>query len=208
MKRFGLISSVLALALFWTAHDSAAEPYRHPATGLLFPDRFAAMEKAGIRDFERENPGFGTSVSYNAPGITVTIYLYTAGLKSVPSNLASPVMRRHFAEVVGEVIGAGKRGGYYSNVKKISEEEVSLGAPHAEPRALLATFSYVQSGRERLSKLYLMGYKNHFLKVRFTYDKSVRSGAEETHKQFLRELTTMIQGKAGAPNRGAPPASR
>lgn len=201
MKRLRWILSLVVLLLLSVACDSIAEPYQHPATGLVFPDQISGMKKGKVTDYEVEHPGLGVAIGYNALGITVTIYLYTLGMKSLPSNLESQVFRKHFAQVVGEVIRAGEKG-MYENVKKASEGEVFLkGTTQTGPKALSASFSYLQNGRERLSKLYLLGHKNHFLKVRFTYDRNAQAIAEQTHKQFQEDLATLIEGVPASHNK-------
>ncbi len=191
-KRCMAIFSLTFFLIFLVCHESSAEPYQHPATGFVFPDHFAEMDKGKVTDYEKDHPGLGVSASYDAPGITLTIYLYDMGMKSISSDLNSAVFTEHFEQVVGEVIQAENRG-VYSSVMRLSEAEVFLSSTQTGPRALAASFSYVQNGRERLSKLYLTGYKDHFLKVRFTYDKIVQIKGEKTLKQFLDELSMIIQ---------------
>jgi hypothetical protein len=39
-----------------------------------------------------------------------------------------------------------------------------------------------------------MGFRNHFLKVRFTYDKEIQKNAEKTQKEFLGEFSRILGG--------------
>jgi hypothetical protein len=194
MKRLAWICSLVALFSLSVVDVSRTEPYQHPETGIIFPDQLAGMDKGKITNYEKEHPGLGVSIGYYAPGITFTIYLYDMGMKTVPSDLESPVFRKHFEQVAGDVIRAGESG-LYSNVVKLSEETIFLRPSQEGRRALSASFTFTLNGRDRISYLYLMAHKNYFLKVRFTYEKSIQTAAESTLKQFLQDLSDMIEEK-------------
>lgn len=121
MKRFlqgiclSLVISLLIIQGAW------ADAYHHKPTGIVFPDRLATLEKGTrVTDYEAENPGFGVSIRYNSPGITVTIYLYTMGMKTIPSDPQSSILKNHFKQAESEIVRMEEMG-YYSNVKKISD---------------------------------------------------------------------------------------
>ncbi|MBU4460722.1 MAG: hypothetical protein KJ579_09150 [Verrucomicrobia bacterium] len=201
MKRPTVNLLGLAAVLLCIGLDALAQPYRHPATDLVFPEQLAGLERGDVTDYETKSPGLGVSVGYNVPGITVTIYLYTMGMKAVPDDLTSQPLKRHFAGVVSDVFRAGESGAY-ANVKKTAEGSAALDGSEKGPRALHASFSYSQKGRDRLSHLYLMGFRNHFLKVRFTYDKDMQETAEAVRVKLLGALDEMTGKPSGEPRRG------
>jgi len=173
-------------------HGAGAEPYRHAPTGIVFPDRLAGLEKkADITDFEPDYPGFGISVGYNGPGITVTVYLYTLGIKRIPAGPDSSILKEELQHAEGDITTMEERGSY-ANVKKISEGKAPLNVNGSGPVALYAYYRYTQNGESRVSYLYLTGFRNHFLKIRFTYDKDVRLTAERTRIQFLEEFSRIL----------------
>lgn len=186
---------VFAFAFFlfmpWL-HEAAAEPFRHSETGLVFPDQLAGMDRGMVTDFEAEQPGLGVSVGYNAPGITLTIYLYNMGMESVPDNIESAIFISHFKQVVDDVVQAGQAG-YYGNLKKTSETSVPLLIRKNGPRAFSASFSYTQNGVDRLSKLDLLPFRKHFLKVRFTYDRDIQATAQNTLEKVLEYLAVNVR---------------
>ena len=188
--RFGLLFLLLACITF-TA-NAQTNSYRHPATGLTFPDSVEGIVRGEVTDYEGKNPGLGVSVAYDRPGITVTVYLYTLGLRSISSDIASPILKDHFNQVIQDIYKVEELG-YYKNVKNLAQGTTFLKQDNTGPKALFASLSYVQSGTDRLSKLYLLGHKNHFVKIRFTYDKAVQKYSEETLKQFLNEIGAMLQ---------------
>ena len=188
--RFGLL--FLLLACITLTANAQTNSYRHPATGLTFPDSVDGIIKGNVKDFEGTNPGLGVSVSYDRPGITVTVYVYNLRLKSIPNDLSSPTLKNHFAQVMNDIYQVEKLG-YYKSVKKTAEGITFLRADKTGPQALSASFSYIQSGTERLSRVYLLGHKQHFFKIRFTYDKAVQAQAEEKLTAFLNAMADMIE---------------
>jgi hypothetical protein len=151
------------------------------------------IKEERVTDYEKGSPGLGIGVGYNGPGITVDVYVYTMGMKTISTNLKSPILKDHINKAVNDIVRAGEMG-HYSNVKKISEEEVEWGATGADARSLHVSLSYNQRGRERSSHLYLLGFRNHFIKVRFTYDKKIQETAEPLLKDFLREFSNILGG--------------
>lgn len=184
MKTLVWICSVVMMLLISGLHAASAETYVHPETGTVFPDKLAGLEKGTVTDFEKEYPGFGVGIGYNAPGITATIYLYNLEMRSLPEELDSPVLTAQFEEAVDEVLQAGQAG-RYENLRKTSETVVVLPSRNSDRGALCASFNLVQQGVERISNLYLTVCRNHFLKLRFTYDVSAQARAEETLDQLL-----------------------
>ncbi|MDP3259705.1 MAG: hypothetical protein Q8M34_03845 [Thermodesulfovibrionales bacterium] len=192
MKIFRFALLFLLLACITISAEAQTNSYRHPATGLIFPDSVAGIVRGDVTDFEGKNPGLGVSVAYDRPGITVTLYIYTFGFKSIPSDLSSPALRTHFAQVMQDIYEVEKRG-YYKFVNKTAEGITFLRTDKTGPQALFASFSYVQNGIERLSRVYLLGHKQHFVKIRFTYDKSVQAQTEGKLTAFLNEMADMIE---------------
>jgi hypothetical protein len=187
------VAILLGLAL-----DATAEPYRHEPTGIVFPERIAQLGKGEVTDFEAQSAGGGVGVGYNGPKITVTLYAYTFGAKSIPDNHQSNILKNHFKETIDAVLRAGREGAYQS-VKKVSEDVVAWDDGGTGRKTLHAQFSYTQGGRDRHSHLYLTGFKNHFIKIRFTYDVEVHGMAEKIQRDFLSEISRMLDA-AASPN--------
>ena len=121
MKIFRFALLFLLLACITLTADAQTNSYRHPATGLVFPDSVEGIVRGNVNDFEGKNPGLGVSVPYDRPGITVTVYIYTFGFKSIPNDLSSPALKNHFAQVMQDIYEVEKRG-YYKFVKRLRRE--------------------------------------------------------------------------------------
>jgi hypothetical protein len=192
MKRHIAIFSVVVLFLLLFSFSSFAAPYQHTATGLVFPDRLASLQKDKVTDFEKDHPGLGVGIGYYSHGITLNIFIYNNGIKDLMAGPDDPTMKKHFSQVIGDVFALEQRGKYV-NLQKLSESEVVLGSSPKGPKALSASFSFVANNVERLSKLYLICYKKHFVKIRYTCNKNMKQTAEKTLARVLNELAVMMQ---------------
>lgn len=165
--------------------NASAEPYRHPQTGIVFPDQLAGMNKeAGVTEFDEAHPGSDVGIGYNLPHIAaLTIYLYNP---SAP-DLESPAFKKHFDACVNEVMKAHPDG------RKTSEGVASLRLEPTPLRAQFASFNGVDNGGEYVSLIYLMVYKDRYLKIRYTYSKRADAIGEATFKRILERLSTMLE---------------
>jgi|WetSurMetagenome_2_1015567.scaffolds.fasta_scaffold04467_8 hypothetical protein len=193
MKRHISICLAVSLILLFFSVSAFAAPYRHSATGLVFPDRLASMKKGEVRDFEKDNPGLGVSIGYNAPGIALTIFIYDYRIKEFPDGPGDPVMKQHFDQVLGDVMKMGEQGKYDYLILENIADEIVLGASKKGPRALSASFSYILNGEKSLSALYLISYKKNFIKIRFTYNENVKGKATLILRQLLYRLALMLR---------------
>lgn len=176
-----------ALLILLTNHVVLAEPYRHNATGLVFPDRLAMLEKKDeVTDYSAEDPGLGISLGYNGPGIIITVYLYTMGLENIPTDLQSPILQEQFRQAVNDIVQTAKAG-YYVDLEKISEGEATWDA--TKVKSLQASFRFKRNDQDVLSQVHLLGYKNHFLKLRITYAKDF---PKEVLEEFFKELASLL----------------
>ncbi len=186
--RFALLALALLVLGTKAASTAQAEPYTHPATALVFPDLIGALKREpDAADFEAKQAGLGTGITYRAPGVTVSIYLYTLRLPEVSADLASPVLKAQFDQAAADVHRAAALG-HYSGVKQDESNEVVWSEAPEAVRSHHTRFAYLQRGTERLSHLDLAAVKNHFFKIRFTYDRSVSDDAEKMRSLLLVEL--------------------
>lgn len=190
MKKLLWVLPLVALFSLSPVCGLFAESYQHPETGLVFPDRLAGMTRVSVDNY---GPAEGISIGYNAPNIAMTISLYS-GMTTVPRDMRSPVFKKQLAEIMEDVKKA-EEAGIINDLKKMSEEKVFLTADRKGPQALCVSFTFTLKQTELLSKIYLMGYKNRFLSLRYSYNKDVSAQGEETLKQFLKEFSAMLEAR-------------
>ena len=83
--------------------------------GLSIPDRVGSLVYARTIDFESKSPGLGYALRFGGkPGLMVDVYLYDLGLKTIPSDVESELIKNQLAQARGDIFELGKRGTYAS----------------------------------------------------------------------------------------------
>jgi len=112
-------------------------------------------------------------------------FLFTINAQSAEAapyqHPESSTFSNHFKETIQEIFEAEKAG-HYKDVKLLQVRTIPLA------QALSASLTYTQGDERRLSKLYLLVYKQHFLKIRLTYDGNVKAHAEEALSAFCNQI--------------------
>ncbi len=192
MQRFGrsvFCLSFFSLVFFLAASITAAETYKNPATGLVFPDAMAGMSKSKVTVFD--SPELGVGVAYNAPGASMMVFIYNLGMKEIPTDVSSPVFKEHLDRAIGDIYQAEKMGAI-QNVKRLPGGEVTTMPGKPGRKALVALFTFRMQGRDMNSKLYLTQYKNNWVKLRYSYDAEMGNKGEEMFQTFLAELSAIL----------------
>ena len=104
-------------------------------------------------------------------------------------------MKKHFEQVKKDITAKeGQPGGWHS-VKHISDGTAGLVSDKGAPRALRAEFETTkkEDGPTLTSLLYLVGYKNRFLKIRVTYFAEHKKRCEEELQRLLSDLGRQIK---------------
>ena len=181
---------MIALVLFASLSSASAETYRNPATGLLFPDSMAGMKKVKVTVFE--SPQLGVGIGYNLPGVSMTVFIYDLGMKSIPADINSPLFKGQFDQAIADIFQA-ERMGVLENVKRLPGDPATMMPGPSGRKALSASFTFGLQGQEKNSKLFLTQYKNNWVKLRYTYDRNVQNRGEEIFNQFLKELADTME---------------
>lgn len=193
MQRFyrsALYLSIIILFFLVAALPAAAEPYKNPATGLVFPDAMAGMAKGKVTVFDAAELGVG--IGYNLPGASITVFLYNLGMKEIPADVTSPDFKRQFEQAVGDIFQAGKMG-VLQNISRLPGNEIVTVPGGSGRKALSASFTFRMQERDVNSKLYLTQYRNNWVKLRFTYDAAMQNTGEEIFQRFLSELSAVLE---------------
>ena len=187
MHRLLLIVLVSAVAV---AHGPAADDL--PAVKVDFPD-VAGFKKTKPRTFDKKELGY--SIAYDSTdsdvSLAVTTYVYTGGKASIPDGGKSDEVT---AEMGGIVKGIQfyTENGTYKSYKETDSGVKPLGAAKGAPQAAWKRFDLVQKdGTKTVSEAYLLGYKNHFVKLRVTYPA-------DRQKESEKALATVLDGIGAA----------
>jgi hypothetical protein len=170
-----LVSAVAAFA------QEAAQAKLKVIYGLSIPDRVDSLAYARTVDFESKTPGLGYALRFaGPPGWMVDVYLYDLGLKSIPVDAESEVIRNQLAQARGDVFELGKRGTYADVTDKGDFTVPATG----KPRFICSSFSYRRGERVDIdveSYFCLSSWKDKFVKVRMTAPKATMSRSDATN---------------------------
>ena len=164
---------------------------------MVFPDELGGMKMVRVKDFEKEHPGFGVSITYcfkDCNQVRADIFVYNAGLKKIPTGSGHKLIHSEWQEAQKGIFEHEKRGTYQS-VKLLYTSARLLGMDRNAPTALSAEFSFIRDGQPYFSNLYLLGYKNNFIKMRFSYLSKDKKQSEKVLRAFLEGLGNLFEKK-------------
>jgi hypothetical protein len=170
MRKAG--AGILAVvAVLVSAAAAFAQEKSKVVYGLSIPDRVGSLVYKRTIDFESKSPGLGYALRFSGqPGWMVDVYLYDFGLKTIPADAESEVIRNQLAQARGDIFELGKRG-TYANVTDKGDFTVPASG---KPRFICSSFSYLRGERVDIdveSYLCLSSWKDKFVKVRMTAPK-------------------------------------
>jgi hypothetical protein len=180
------------IALFAVVLPAAADDPKLPGPKIEWPE-VKGFTRGKTQVFPQT--GLGYSISYDAPKLAVTAYVYDKRLPKIPDGVKSDVVKAEMKQAAADLELARKRG-LYTAVKEVGKEEVvALGKGKDAPSALRRTFEIVRKGEDgaKLSELYVTGYKDHFVKLRITYDPEGKAEAEQAIAALLEALGGALQ---------------
>lgn len=160
---------------------ASAEPYRHPKTGLVFPDPVGSMKLVKVTDYEPLYAGLGTGISYRTETIRADVFLYDMQKGPVPNGISSPVVADEFEQAIADIYSMEKNGTYKNISTMIKKETVPVGSL----KFLHSVLTYEQNNIKLISHLYLTGYGGLFIKLRVTYFTDARVREEANLAMFL-----------------------
>ena len=133
-------------------------------------------------------PELGYSVTYESPSGRATVYVYNAGLETIPNELTGPV-NEQMLKAREEIKAIVEQGAYDSSTEgKI--ETVTIGGPAGKIKSLHTEFTIKAKGNEFDSETYIFPYNNYFIKFRITRPKAV--GRTEALQELMKALDALF----------------
>lgn len=152
-------------ALCATAALLAVLPAAARGPGFDFPAEVAGFTRGPRTDYESRAPGLGYSVVYTNGRWKADIYVYDAGVATIPDGASSPAVAGQLAQAAGDVRTAVAQGVYRG-----SEDRGAVRLP-GEAGAKLAcrafTIDHPALGPTE-SLLCLTGLRGQFVKFRLS----------------------------------------
>jgi hypothetical protein len=189
---FAVKASVLLWLLFLVVPARAAESFHSDALGVTFPGDLGGLPLVTVTDYEKQQAGLGIGLSYRGDAAKADIYVYNAGMPSVPAGVKSKVMVDHFYAVSNDVVEMERRGRYQNVQVLIPQEETLIG----KVKFLHAQMRFTQDGIPRESHVFLTGMNGQFVKVRFTFPEAQKEAAEKIQRDFFEQLGRVLDGVA------------
>jgi hypothetical protein len=170
--------AIAAVALMATT--ALAQEKSKTVFGLSIPDRVGSLSYEKSVDFESKTPGLGYALRFSSPtGWLVDVYLYDLGLKSIPADPESSVVKDQLAQARGDVSELAKRG-TYANLTDAGDFAVPASG---KPRFICLSFSYQRGDRVDVavdSFLCLTSWRDKFVKLRMTGSKGTIARSDVT----------------------------
>lgn len=168
----GVRACLLAIAaVALTAATALAQDRSKNIYGLSIPDRVGSLTYRQSVDFESKTPGLGTALRFSGPtGWLVDVYIYDLGLKTIPAEPESSVIKDQLAQARGDVYELARRGTYANVADKGDFTVPETG----KPRFICQSFSYQRGDRVDVavdSYLCLTSWRDKFVKLRMTGPK-------------------------------------
>jgi hypothetical protein len=176
--KWGIVLAAF-MALIGHAH---AESVLHQPTGITLPDEIAGFERVRVHDHESRKPGLGFSYHYmTKTGAVASIYIYTAGLLNVPSDVNDPLVVQLRERTIRELFlfAQMNREAPCQTLKDTLEVKTNK----AEVLVLFDGFIISSPSGERSTLLWLWSSRSHFFKIRLTHLLS-----EELDPKQLRDF--------------------
>jgi len=183
-----LLLSCFITVLLGTA--TIAEDVKLPGPKIALPE-VEGFTKGKTHVYKEAE--FGYSVSYVAPHIVITLYVYNMNQSEIPDGAKSEKVKDEMKRTVGE-IEQSKKNGTYKSVKEIGAAEiVSLGKGKDVPAALRRQFLVERTEGEKFSDAFVTGYKDHFIKFRITYDLEEKAESNKKIATFLEAVGSALK---------------
>jgi hypothetical protein len=182
MNRFGFLVALLAGAAWAQDGHVTLAP-----TPLQLPARIGPMTM-DTAPHQYDDPRLGVSYQYRGPGVSLTVYVYDAGVENLADGPDTIPACYEF-----ESAKHGLSNVSYEDVRLVSEQMVRLLPPDDTLFMREAMFELLRGERRVISYVWVTGVAKHFLKLRFSSDESLRPEMPEARRAILAAVGEAIK---------------
>lgn len=160
--------ALLFLALLFPAAVLAAEAYRHAPSGIECPAELARFTLAEVYDYEPQRPGQGVSCTYvaNDAPYGADIYIFSNGLKSVPTDIANPAVVQLRERTLRDIEQSARSHGETARI--VDQAIVTADTARGPVAVYYDAFTITAPKVPLTTWLWLWTSRNHFIKIRMT----------------------------------------
>ncbi len=181
-------SLILALVLSSAASLVSGATYES-SIEVTFPDEVAGLPFVGRKEFPVKE--LGVNLAYQREGpVRGSVYVYNGGLRSIPSGADSPIVRKHFAQVIGEVKQMEALGKARA-VRLSPAGEQTTAYAGCGPQFIWQAYEMELPEGTLNSFTYLTAMKNNFVKLRVSYPKGDAQGGRDAER-FVQDIRRVL----------------
>jgi hypothetical protein len=145
---------------------------------IVLPKRIGPMTLSGA-PHKYDDPRLGISYQYSGDGLSLTVYVYDAGVAELSDGPDTmPVCREY------EIAKQGVEQAY-QKVQLKSELIVRLNSPDELPLIREAHYEYEREGRPTLSFIWITTAAKYFVKLRLSMDPRLRDELPDARRGLL-----------------------
>lgn len=180
------------LALFFClllADAASAATFTEATTNLHFPETIGAWQRLNMIHFPEKK--LGVEIDYqNRDGAIAAFYVYDAGLSRIPTGAENSVVKKEFEKVQKEMLATVTAR--FTEVSKLLESHPTVKGPGKNATLSVAAYQFREKpkGRHHLSWILITGYKNQFLKLRYTHSFDRGKSDFDRGQVDLKQLVT------------------
>lgn len=150
----------LLLLLMFTLPATASELYR----GIRLPVEISGFNRIQVINNESTSKGLGITISYSAPGIKATVFIYDKGISDLREGINNPIVQTHAQQALQDIFTI------HPDAKVLDDLHQGSGSCTSYLRVKLVYEEGQDRAREAFhSYLYLSSKKGSFVKVRVSY---------------------------------------
>ncbi|MES2036252.1 MAG: hypothetical protein V4495_00320 [Pseudomonadota bacterium] len=176
------------LLLFFCV-GSVSAGVHNDAINISFPDQLAGFRFAETSTFPLKELGDYIAYRRSDP-ILASIYIYTAGISSIPASIDAPVVKQHFSKIIAEAKGM-EASGQARSVNLTTGFQQNTHYFSCGPQFIWREFEFENSVGMNTSYTYLTTLKNNFVKLRITHRKGDAQARSEV-ETFVSEIRKLL----------------
>jgi len=170
---------------------------------IKLPQNIGPLRYTGQNRFSDRR--LGRSYTFNAPGISLSMYVYDYGLKHIDDGPNSVALCEQFEGAKREI----ERGGNYHNVELRAEFSRPFDAADGAPVAREALYEFDRNDVRALSALWLTAVDGQFLKLRLSLRMEVADELDDARSQILAAMAAaIVSARSQARGAARAPAAR
>lgn len=179
---------LFSFALFCAATNAVPSVFEN-SINVTFPDKVGALTFGDKKEFPKKELGVNIRYQGNGP-VVGSIYIYNAGLSDIPTGVGSPIIHKHFAQVIGEVKQLAAMG-QVKAVNLAGAGSTISSFKGCGPQFMWRAYELDMGDKVLSSYTYLTGLNNNFVKLRMSHLKTDAQGKREV-EQFVEEIRKVL----------------